>query len=313
MKIFSKFQSWFTLLLAGGSLGATYYAIAAPNEKRLKSFEEKIKEAVPKTGFVKPKQTRKLLVFTRTKGFRHASIPTGKLALEILGKQTGAYEVVLSEELKHFEKENIQTYDAICFLNTTLDIFTPTKKERDAMSDEQKEGSKIYEKQLKENFINFIKEGKGFIGIHAATDTFYEWPEYGKMIGGYFHGHPWHHNTSVSIKVESGKENHPLVASWNGENVNFKEEIYQLQKPYKSSEYDMLLRLDTEKSDMNVKGIKRKDNDFGVSWIKDYGEGRVFYCSLGHNHHIYWNEKVLAHYLAGIQYALGDLDIPKEK
>jgi len=71
-----------------------------------------------------------------------------------------------------------------------------------------------------------------------------------------------------------------------------------------------LLRLDTEKSNMNVKGIKRTDGDFGVAWIRPYGAGRVFYSSLGHNHHIYWNSKVLAHYLAGIQWALGDLDAP---
>jgi len=71
----------------------------------------------------------------------------------------------------------------------------------------------------------------------------------------------------------------------------------------------MLLRLDTEKSDMKVKGIKRKDNDFGVSWTKDFGKGRVFYCSLGHNDFIYWDSKVLGVYLNGIQWALGDLKV----
>jgi hypothetical protein len=110
----------------------------------------------------------------------------------------------------------------------------------------------------------------------------------------------------VSIKVEPGQEKHPLVAMFNGENVEFPEEIYQLKEPYDSKAVHMLLRLDTEKTDMTVKGIKRTDNDFGVAWARHWEKGRVFYCSLGHNHEIYWNPKVLGHYLAGTQWALGD-------
>ena len=75
----------------------------------------------------------------------------------------------------------------------------------------------------------------------------------------------------------------------------------------------MLLRLDTEKTDMTVKGIKRKDGDFGIAWARNWGKGRVFYCSLGHNHHIYWNPKVVRHYLAGIQWALGDYKVDVKK
>ena len=71
----------------------------------------------------------------------------------------------------------------------------------------------------------------------------------------------------------------------------------------------MLLRLDTEKTDMTLPGIKREDRDFGISWARPWGEGRVFYSSLGHNHEMYWHPKVVRHYLAGIQWALGDLKI----
>ena len=105
---------------------------------------------------------------------------------------------------------------------------------------------------------------------------------------------------SVSVKVEPGQEKHPLVAMFGGQNVDFKEEIYQLKDPYDSKSVHMLLRLDTEKTDMTLKGIKRTDGDFGIAWARHWEKGRVFYCSLGHNHEMYWHPKVVRHYLAGI-------------
>ncbi len=269
----------------------------------------KIAEALPEKAYAKPKEKRTLLVFSRTNGFRHASIATGKLALEELGRKTGAFEVVISDDLDNFESDVLKKFDAVCFLSTTQNVFAPTGDQWKEMSEEDRAGAREREIRLKENLMNYVKAGNGFIGIHAATDTFYEWPEYGEMINGFFDGHPWGSGTDVSIKVEPGQENHPLVAMFEGESVDFKEEIYQLKDPYDSSAVDMLLRLDPEKSDMNVQGIKRDDNDFGVSWIRNWEKGRVFYCSLGHNHEMYWHPKVVRHYLAGIQWALGDLEV----
>jgi type 1 glutamine amidotransferase len=71
----------------------------------------------------------------------------------------------------------------------------------------------------------------------------------------------------------------------------------------------MLLRLDTEKTDMTKEGIKRTDKNFGIAWARHWDKGRVFYCSLGHNHDIYWHPKVVRHYLAGIQWVLGDYKV----
>lgn len=271
---------------------------------------EKIRLALPENPVVEPEQKRKMLVFSLTRGFRHRSIPTGKLALQMLGEKTGAYEAVVSDDLSNFEADTIKQFDVICFFNTTKEVFMPAEKTWKKMTDEQKTEAKVRDLRLKNNLSQFVKSGGGFVGLHAASDTFYEWPEYGQMLGGYFDGHPWRFNTPVSIKVEEGKEKHPIVAGLEGESLNFKEEIYQLKEPYDSSKLDMLLRLDTEKSQMKVKGVKRTDQDFGVSWTKPYGEGRVFYCSLGHNDHIFWNAKVLGVYLAGIQWAAGDLKLP---
>ncbi len=257
---------------------------------------EKIGEALPDEAYAKPKQKRKLLVFSRTAGFRHQSIATGKVALEEMGEKTGAFEAVISDDLANFEPGKIDEFDAILFLSTTQNAF---------------EGAED-EKRLQDSLMKFVKGGKGFVGIHAATDTFYNWPEYGEMINGYFDGHPWRAGTEVHVFVEPGKEEHPLAAMFAGEPLEFKEEIYQLKDPYDSSKVDMLLRLDKDKS-AEVKGIKRTDNDFGVAWARHWGEGRVFYCSLGHNHHIYWHPKVLRHYLAGIQWALGDYEVEVAK
>ncbi len=270
---------------------------------------EKITAAIPAEAFAKPEKARKLLVFSRTNGFRHTSIVTGKIALAELGKKTGAYEAVVSDELSNFEKDKIGQFDAICFLSTTQNPFSPFKEELEKMSDDEKKAAKDYEMALKDSLMAYVKGGGGFVGIHAATDTFYEWAEYGEMINGYFDGHPWNAGTKVSIKVEPGQEDHPLAKMFGGENMEFKEEIYQLKSPYDSGKVHMLLRLDPEKSDMNVKGLKREDKDWGVAWARNWGAGKVFYCSIGHNDEMYWNPKILSHYLAGIQWTMGDYKV----
>lgn len=270
---------------------------------------EKITAALPSKPFAQPKKPRKLLVFSKTNGFRHASIATGKIALTEMGKKNGAFEVVISDDLANFESDSLKNFDAVCFLSTTLNVFSPSPAELKSMSEADKKTAEERDARLKINLMKFVKAGHGFVGIHSATDTFYDWPEYNKMINGCFDGHPWGAGTQVSIKIEPGQEKHPLVAMFNGENIEFKEEIYQFKEPYDSKSVHMLLRLDTEKSDMTVGGIKRKDGDFGVAWARHWEKGRVFYCSLGHNHEIYWNPKVLNHYLAGIQWALGDYQV----
>lgn len=269
---------------------------------------EKIAAAIPAEAYAKPEKPRKLLIFSRTGGFRHASIVTGKLALTELGKKTGAYETVVSDDLANFEKEKISGFDAICFLSTTQNPFEPFKDEFLKLSEEERKAAKDQEMRLRDNLMAYVKGGGGFIGIHAATDTFYNWPEYGEMINGYFNGHPWTANKAVSIQVEPGQEEHPLAEMFGGERLEFNEEIYQFKAPYDTSKVQMLLRLDPEKSE-KVGGMKREDNDYGVAWARNWEKGKVFYCSLGHNHEMYWNPKILRHYLAGIQWAMGDYKV----
>lgn len=266
--------------------------------------EEKIAQAIPAAAHAKPAAARKMLLFSATAGFRHQSIATGKIALAELGKKTGAYETVISDDLANFDADKIKQFDVICFLSTTQDVLTP--KDIKKLSPDEAKSAQEKSLTYRKNLMEFIESGKGFVGIHAATDTLYNWPEYGRMIGGYFDGHPWNAGTEVQIDVEKGQEKHPLTAMFDGQSMNFKEEIYQLKDPYSAKRQHLLLRLNVEKS-AKVGGLKRKDGDYAVAWARHQGKGRVFYCSLGHNHEMYWNPKILSHYLAGIQWAIGDL------
>jgi uncharacterized protein len=304
-----------TLLLPLAGAAAAFFLVAAApdNEQAPPGAAEAIAKALPEKAFAKPIKTRKVLVFSKTAGFRHASIPTGKLALTELGKKTGAFETVVSDDLANFEPKTIDQFDAIVFLSTTMDPFSPSQDELKGMSDKDRKDAEKRVERLQKSLLDFVKGGKGFVGIHAATDTFYNWSEYGDMVGAYFDGHPWGAGTEVSIKVEPGQEKHPLVAMFEGKNQDFKEEIYQFKAPYDSKKYHMLLRLDTEKTDMKVGGVKRTDGDFGVAWAHSFGKGRVFYCSIGHNHEMYWNPVILSHYLAGIQWAIGDFKVKVDK
>lgn len=246
-----------------------------------------VEKAIPAKARVEPAKPRKLLVFTLCKGFVHSSIPIGTHAIVRMGEKTGAYTAVHSEDPAMFAPEKLAEFDAVCMLNTTGELFE--------------------DPALKQSLLDFIKSGKGLVGIHAATDCFYQWADFGQMIGGYFNGHPWGAGDTVTLKIDDPI--HPVNRAFHGHGFSIMDEIYQFQdEPYSRDMLRVLLSLDTDKTDMTKESIKRTDGDFAVAWVRQYGEGRVFYCSLGHNEKTYWNPKVAQHYLDGIQFALGDLE-----
>lgn len=246
----------------------------------------KVEAALPAQARVAPAAPRKLLVFTLCKGFVHSSIPLGAKAFESMGAKTGAYAATISDDPDVFSSDRIAQFDAVCMLNTTGELFENG--------------------DLKKSLAGFVKGGRGLVGIHAATDCFYRWAEYGEMMGGYFDGHPWGAGDSVTCKLDDPA--HALNAAFKGCGFEITDEIYQFKPgPYSREKLRVLVSLDTGKSNMNKDGLKREDNDYPISWARTYGNGRVFYCSLGHNESTYWNPAVLQHYLDGIQFALGDL------
>jgi len=265
---------------------------ASPKELRKLSPQEvqKIEKAVPKKATIRPAGQRKLLVFWRCEGYFHESIPVGNKALELMGKKTGAYEAVITDDYSVFTAENLKQFDAVCLNNTTHLKFNP----------------KATPERCKA-LMDFIKSGKGIVGIHAATDNFYQWPEGQQMMGGKFTGHPWGSGGTWAIKID--EPNHPLTAAFGGKGFKIKDEIYRTDAPlYSRDKQLVLLSIDMSDEKTNsVKGLKPTDADTGISWVKTYGKGRLFYCSLGHNNSVYWNPAVLQHYLDGIQFAFGDL------
>lgn len=224
---------------------------------------------------------RTLLVYTGCRGYVHASIPIGAYALTRLGEVSGAWQTVVRDDPEAFR--DLTPYDGILLLSTTGTLFE--------------------DPALRENLVSFVVSGGGLIGIHAATDCFYDWPTFGALIGGYFDGHPWHEEVTIEVEEPS----HPVAEALGDETFTIVDEIYQFRSPYSRRENRVLARLATWATDMQKSGIHRMDDDFAVSWVKRAGNGRVFYTSLGHRSDVYWNSTVLKHYRDGIRYALGDL------
>lgn len=273
---------------------------AEPTEEQL----AKAREALPETAPARPKKERKVLVFSRTNGFRHSSIEMGAATLKLLGDATDAFSVTHTEDESAFEKESLIQYDAVIMLNTTGEIFRPRNWSEDSAT---AQAEKEREERLKTNLESFVKNGGGLIGMHSATDTYKNWDAYNEMMGGAFAGHPWH--TLVALRIH--EPHHPLLKMFREKTFEVADEIYQFRNDTASpSGRRMLMSLSGTIVDLE-KG-NRDDGFYPVSWVSNYGTGRTFYCSLGHREEIFWNPTVLKHYLAGIQFALGDLEAPAE-
>ena len=249
----------------------------------------KIENAAPRKSSVQPQKARKVLVYSKPSGFKHNSIPTGVKGLRILAEKTGAFTPTFTLDTSEFTVAGLEKYDAIIFNNTThvQKAFT--------------------EEPQREAILNFIKEGKGFIGFHSASDGgMSQWQEYTDMIGGCFAGHPWNAGGKWPFFVED--VNHPVNQAFKEEEFMFSDEIYQY-KSYDRSKLRILIGLDSLKTD---KKGNSKTNDYPVSWVRSYGKGRVFYSNFGHNKATWWTPFLLQHFLDGIQWALGDIKGPSQ-
>lgn len=244
----------------------------------------KIKEAAPNVASVKPNKERHVLVYSKPSGFKHNSIPTGIKGLRVLADKTNAFNATFTLETNEFTVAGLKKYDAIIFNNTTHVQKAFTEKfQRDAI-------------------LNFIKEGKGFIGFHSASDGgMSQWQEYTDMIGGCFDGHPWNAGGKWPFFVED--VGHPVNQAFKAKEFMFSDEIYQY-KSYDRRKLRILIGLDSLKTD---KKGNSKTNDYPVSWVRSYGKGRVFYSNFGHNKATWWTPFILQHFLDGIQWALGDI------
>jgi uncharacterized protein len=218
-----------------------------------------------------------VLYLTHSAGFKHDVLPLSRQILTDLGERTGRFVVTATDDCSLLSREQLKKFDAIVFY-TTGEL---------PISEEQKTA-----------FLDFIKAGKGFIGIHSATDTFYKWAEYGELIGGYFDGHPWHQD--VTIKVEDTK--HPATRHLE-KTFKIKDEIYQMRN-FSRSRVNVLMTLDTTSVDLTLPAVHRTDKDFAIAWFREYGKGRVFYTALGHRAEVWQDERFQKHLLGALSWVM---------
>ncbi len=214
----------------------------------------------------------KVLVFSRTRGFRHDAIPVGKIALLKLGAENN-FVVDTTEDAAVFTDQNLQQYQAVIFLHTTGDVLDSAQ-------------------QLA--FQHYIERGGGYVGIHAATDTEYDWPWYGKLAGAYFVSHPAQQEAVLHVADRHRSEaTRALPDEWKR-----KDEWYNFRDI--QPDLHILLTIDEKTYTGGINGAMHP-----MAWYHAYDGGRAFYTELGHTKESYYDPLYLGHLLGGINYALG--------
>ncbi|MFD2518328.1 ThuA domain-containing protein [Salinimicrobium flavum] len=212
----------------------------------------------------------RILVFTKTDGFVHESIPAGKVALMQAGREAG-FEVDTTSDASEF-RDNLKKYEVVVFLNTT--------------------GNVLNERQ-QSAFEKFIQAGGGFVGIHSAADTEYDWPWYGKLVGGYFKSHPHIQEAVINVVDRDHISTAHLPKQWEREDewYNYKE---------LNPEVNFLATLNEESYEGGENGEHHP-----IAWFHHYDGGRAFYTGGGHTSISYEEPDFLKHVLNGILWAAG--------
>ncbi|WP_257658947.1 ThuA domain-containing protein [Parapedobacter lycopersici] len=216
----------------------------------------------------------KVLVFSKTLGYRHANIEAAAAVIRQLGQQHG-FDVDHSEDVSLFTDEGLQPYQALIFLSTSGNLFN---------ADQQAA------------FQRYIRKGKGLVGIHAASTTAYEWPWYGKLIGGYFDRHPAVQYADILVIDDKHPATRHLPTVWHRE-----DEWYDFREM--NSDVKLLLKLDENSYQGGGMGANHP-----IAWYHEYEGGRVFYTALGHTEASFEDPVFQQHIVGGIWYAIqGDL------
>jgi type 1 glutamine amidotransferase len=213
----------------------------------------------------------KVLVFSKTAKYHHMSIAVGVPAIIKLGSENN-FDVDTTTNADKFTYQNLKQYAAVIFLNTTGDVLNDTQQGE---------------------FEKYIRGGGGFVGVHSATDTEYDWAWYGNLVGAYFKSHPAQQNATFNVVDRSFIATKHLPAVWK----RF-DELYNFK--WMAPDLHVLITID-EKS---YTGGTMGDNH-PMSWYHEYDGGRAFYTALGHTNESYSDPVYLKHLLGGIEYAMG--------
>ncbi len=264
-------------------------AIRGP-ERLSAEVRAQIEAAAPKEALAKPRKARKLLVVDLNMYSGHGTIPHGNLLLGLMGRQTGAYEAIFSNDLNNLKYPKIKEYDAV-FLNNVVGMVFPDPEVRDGL-------------------MRYMREGGGIGGVHGTTYAALDWPEFTDMLQGTAGAH---RVEKKMLKIDDPSS--PLTSHLGTESFEHTDEFYHFpaSSPYSREKARVLISIDVEKSDMATANrlcteCTRPDHDYAMSWIRSYGKGRVFCTPLGHTPILFTDPRWTRHLLAGVQFILGDLD-----
>lgn len=213
-----------------------------------------------------------VLVFSKTAGYRHDSIPSGIAAIRALGEQND-FRVDAGEDAAVFNDESLAQYRVVVFLNTTGDVFNPGEQAA---------------------FERFVRRGGGFVGIHAASDTEYDWPWYGGLVGAYFRRHPVIQRATLKVTDPSHGSTRHLPIEWKRT-----DEWYDFRNDL-DRDITVLIRIDEK----TYRG-GRMGADHPMCWYHTYDGGRAWYTAIGHTIDSYKEPLFLEHLLGGIIWAAG--------
>jgi uncharacterized protein len=211
-----------------------------------------------------PSAPLRVLVVTATAGFRHDSIDTARQVLTSLGTRTGEFTVTATENLSQLTAARLSSVDVLMFVNTT--------------------GELAFDSSQKSAIISFVENGGGFVGTHSATDTLYNWPEYGRLVGAYFKEHPWTQEATVVVEDRDHPSTRALGASF-----RLNEEYYTFRENPRPNVH-VLLSLDA--ASVGTSG------DYPLAWTQTFGRGRAFYTALGH-FQATWNDPRFQEHIRG--------------
>lgn len=266
-----------------------------------RSFLTGMTAAATLPAFAEPAKPKRVLAIGDVQtGFQHDSVSHALATIERLGRSTGLFTTTIRTDSQLITKskvwgvgnygpggtnrnnaKNLDDFDAIFFYGI---------------------GQGTLSAQQKTDLLTFVQDdGKGFVGAHTAIDAFFDWPEYGEMVGGFFDVHPWG-VANGEIVVEE-----PTFPGFEKLPPRFpiRDEFYMTRlKPYSRAHVDVIARLDATKMDLTKKGL-RPDLDFPVAWAKKYGKGNVFWSTFGHPDEAWDDSRVQDMYMGALKWALG--------
>jgi type 1 glutamine amidotransferase len=256
--------------------------------------KEKIEAALPRMATVTPRAPRRLLVvdLCPAGGYYHDTIANANFAIQKMADNTGAFQPIFSNDLSNLKYPNILKYDAV-FLNSIV-------------------GEVFSDPEVLDGLIRFVRQGGGVAGLHGASYASMDIPEFGELIGA--QSGP-HRVETTMLKIDDPDSpltkqfaSSPLTVGFGGRAFSWTDEFYHFLPtgPYSREKLHVLISIDDQKTDLSQWHV-RPDKDYGMVWIKSYGEGRVFNCALGHTPFLFETPAFAQMVLNGIQFVLGDL------